>query len=302
MKKILLILGFLTMTFSVFAQNDIQLSQQINNRIVYNPAATGQSGCYNFTVLDREQWTGVKDAPSTQLFNFNKYFKTAKLGLGLTMIHDRLGVEKSFNAKIAVAYHAWLTEKMVLSFGLGLGILKKSIDGSELIYENPNDPNKLITKVSKITPDFDFGLEYNWKSLSIGASATHLVTSFKKATSFKVPRHLYAYAKYAIKLSPSVEIVPALSWNNCGKVNMIEINAMVNVKDRVSAGFSYRVNDAIVFIAGVKLVDAVRVSYSYDIKMGKIEYGSTKGSHEVMLLCRFGCNNLEKATHPRFFN
>ncbi|HNW89942.1 MAG TPA: type IX secretion system membrane protein PorP/SprF [Bacteroidales bacterium] len=302
MKKIILILSFLTITVSAFAQNDIQLSQQINNRIVFNPAATGQSGCYNFTVLDREQWTGVKDAPSTQLFNFNKYFKTAKIGLGLTMIHDRLGVERSFNAKIAVAYHAWFTDEMVLSFGLGLGVLNKSLDGTELIYENPNDPNKMVTKVSKITPDFDFGLEYNWKSLSIGASATHLVTSLKKATSFKVPRHFYAYAKYAIKLSPSVEIVPALSWNNCGKVNMVEINAMANVKDRVSAGFSYRVGDAIVFIAGVKLVDAVRVSYSYDMKMGNIEYGSTKGSHEIMLLCRFGCNNLEKAPHPRFFN
>lgn len=75
MKKIILILSFLTITVSVFAQNDIQLSQQINNRVVFNPAATGQSGCYNFTVLDREQWIGIKDAPSTQLFNFNKYIK-----------------------------------------------------------------------------------------------------------------------------------------------------------------------------------------------------------------------------------
>ena len=150
-------------------------------------------------------------------------------------------------------------------------------------------------------PDFDFGIEYNWLGLNIGASATHLVTSIKKSSSFKVPRHYYAYAKYAIRVSPSVEIIPALSWNNLGKVHMIEINTMVGYKDRFTAGLSYRVNDALVIIAGVKLIDQVRLSYSYDIKMGSLKFGSTKGSHEVMLLCRFGCND-QGALHPRFFN
>jgi len=302
MKKIILILSFLTITVSVFAQNDIQLSQQINNRIVFNPAATGQSGCYNFTLLDREQWTGIKDAPSTQLFNFNKYFKTAKIGIGLTMIYDRLGVERSLNAKATIAYHAWLTDQMVLSFGIGAGIINKTLNGNELTYESSlTDPHALVSQKSKLSPDFDFGIEYNWKGLNIGASATHLITGLKKATTFKVPRHFYAYAKYAIKVSPSVEITPALSWSNVAKVHMIEINATTLIKDRVMAGLSYRVNDAVVLMAGIKLIDQVRLSYSYDIKMGSMKYGNTKGSHEVMLLCRFGCSN-DNSLHPRFFN
>jgi len=317
MKKIILILSFLTITVSVFAQNDIQLSQQINNRVVFNPAATGQSGCYNFTVLDREQWTGVKDAPSTQLFNFNKYFVKAKLGIGLTLIHDRLGYERSIGAKVAIAYHAWLTDKMVLSFGIGAGILNKTLNYAALTWDDPTEQGIKTGKESKLSPDFDFGIEYNFKGLSIGGSTTHLITSLKKSTSFKVPRHIYAYAKYAITCSPSLEIVPALSYNNVGTVHLVEVNAMANIKDRVSAGLSYRTGinpkgkdtglpvvgtDALVIIAGVKVIDAVRISYSYDIKMGGLKYGSTKGSHELMVLCRFGCNNLDKAPHPRFFN
>ncbi len=301
MKKIILILSFLTITVSVFSQNDIQLTQQINNRIIFNPAATGQSGCYNFTLLDREQWTGIKDAPSTQLFNFNKYIKTAKLGLGFTTIYDRLGVEKTLNVKASIAYHAWLKEDMVLSFGLSAGILNKSIDGTQLTYEDPSDPGALITKKSKLRPDFDFGMEYNYKGLSTGFSLTHVITGMKKSTNFKVPRHFYFYAKYAIKVSPAVEIVPSLSWNNISKINLVEINAMTLIKDRISAGISYRIGDAVAIIAGVKIVDQVRLSYSYDIKTGPIKYGTTKGSHEVMLLCRFGCDN-QTNLHPRFFN
>ncbi|HNZ42065.1 MAG TPA: type IX secretion system membrane protein PorP/SprF [Bacteroidales bacterium] len=317
MKKIILILSFLTITVSVFAQNDIQLSQQINNRVVFNPAATGQSGCYNFTVLDREQWIGIKDAPSTQLFNFNKYIKKAKLGLGLTVVHDRLGVESSLGAKVLIAYHAWLTDKMVLSFGIGAGIINKTINYSALTWDDPTEAGIKTGKEGKLTPDFDFGLEFNYKGLSLGASSTHLITSLKKSTTFKVPRHIYAYAKYAIKCSPSFELVPAVSYNNVGTVHLLELNAMANIKDRVSAGLSYRggINakssendlpamgtDALAIIAGIKIVEQVRISYSYDIKLGGIKYGSTKGSHELMLLCRFGCNNKDQEPHPRFFN
>ncbi|MBP8041966.1 MAG: type IX secretion system membrane protein PorP/SprF, partial [Bacteroidales bacterium] len=132
-----------------------------------------------------------------------------------------------------------------------------------------------------------------------------------------VPRHIYAYAKYAIKCSPSFELVPAVSYNNVGTVHLLELNAMANIKDRVSAGLSYRggINakssendlpamgtDALAIIAGIKIVEQVRISYSYDIKLGGIKYGSTKGSHELMLLCRFGCNNKDQEPHPRFFN
>lgn len=319
MKKIILILGLLTMTASVFAQTDIQLSQQINNRIIFNPAATGQSGCYNFTLLAREQWTGIDGAPSTQLFNFNKYFKSPKLGIGATIVYDRVGVEKTLNAKALIAYHVWLTDEMTLSFGLGLGIMNKTVEGSKLIYEDPNDPNAIVTKESKLSPDFDFGMEYNFKRLSIGASSTHLISSFKRIeNNFKVPRHWYAYAKYSIKCSDAVDLIPALSWNNLDNVNLMEINAMTNVKDRVSVGLSYRFglypykvadgsnlhsfsSDALVLIAGVKIIDALRLSYSYDFKIGNIKYGKTKGSHEIMLLCRFGCDKTAN-THPRFFN
>ncbi|MCK9613694.1 MAG: type IX secretion system membrane protein PorP/SprF [Bacteroidales bacterium] len=301
MKKIIVLLSFLITTVAVFAQTDIQLSQQINNRVLFNPAATGQSGCYNFTILAREQWTGIKEAPSTQLFNFNKYFKGPKLGIGFTFIYDRVGVEKTLNAKASISYHVWLTNEMTLSFGLGMGIINRSVNGAGLTYEDPNDPNAVIIKDSKLKPDFDFGIEYNWKRLNIGVASTHLITSFKKSTIYKVPRHYYTYAKYAIKVSPSVEIIPALSWNCLGNIHIFEINAMTNIKDRVFAGLSYRIDDAFIIMAGVKIIDQVRLSYAYDIKAGSIKYGSTKGSHEIMLLCRFGCDK-QGPLHPRFFN
>lgn len=302
MKKIIFPL-LLLLSANLIAQNDIQLSHQVQNRILFNPAATGQSGCHNLSLLAREQWTGIDQAPSTQLFNYNKYFKGPKLGIGFSVINDKLGVEHNLNVKGAVAYHAWLTDRSVLSFGLGLGIIKKSVDGSKLVYETAGDPNAVLVKESKLKPDFDFGVEFNSGGLNLGVSSTHLITSIKKSDLVTVPRHLYAYGKYAIRVSDGLEIVPAVSWYNVANIHQIDINSIFYIQDRFWAGATYRLNDAFVMLAGVKIIDQLRIGYAYDFKIGPIKSSYTKGSHEIMLIGKFGCTESFKGMiAPRFFN
>ena len=47
------------------AQNDIQLSQQLFNRVYYNPAAAGASQYINGILFARQQWVGFPQAPRT---------------------------------------------------------------------------------------------------------------------------------------------------------------------------------------------------------------------------------------------
>lgn len=302
MKKILITLLVLGASLSaMMAQNDIQLTQQIYNRNLFNPAATGQSGCWNVSLLARQQWTGFTGRPSTQMLNVNRYFKGYKLGIGLSVINDKLGAEASQNVKASIAYHAWLSQKAVLSFGLGIGLLNKSINGNILTYENANDPNAYISKKSEMKPDFDFGMEFNMGGLNIGAASTHLFTGLKKSATFKVPRHFYLYAKYAFNVSNAVEITPSISLNNIGKINLLEINVTTMIKNRVWAGISYRLDDAIAFIAGVKIIKQLSLGYSYDYSLGAIR-GYCGGTHEIMLIGKFGCSPTSKFIVPRFFN
>lgn len=304
MKKVIGILTLLTcLSLALSAQNDLQLSHQLYNRILFNPAATGQSGCYNITLLAREQWTGIKKAPETQILNINKYINPAKLGIGLLVISDKVGYENILNVKAAIAYHAWLSKKSVLSFGIGAGIINSSIEGSKLTYQEQGDANATITNQSKLYPDFDFGMEFNSGGLNLGVSSTHVVTSFKKSDLLKVPRHIYAYGKYAIKVTKGFEIIPAISYNNINRVHLIECNATFNVYDRIWAGASYRIEDSFVLMAGVKIINQLRIGYAYDFKTGPIRTSITKGSHEAMLQLRFGCPSSKPfQISPRFFN
>jgi len=67
---------------------------------------------------------------------------------------------------------------------------------------------------SKTRLDFDFGMVYKWKNLSVGISTTHLTQSNSKATNYKVSRHNYFYAKYNYQINQDFTINPSISLNN----------------------------------------------------------------------------------------
>jgi hypothetical protein len=66
------------------------------------------------------------------------------------------------------------------------------------------------------------------------------------------------------------------------------------IKDKYWGGLSYRHQDAVVILAGIELLNGLKLGYSYDITLSKlIKYSS--GSHEVMIGYSFNMN-FEKRT------
>ena len=302
-KKIWITAILVTAVIFAHAQNDIQLSQQNFSRITYNPAATGNSEYLNVALFAREQWVGYDNAPSTHVLNAHKFFEKYKLGVGLQVINDKLGIENTFNIKMAYAYHVWLKEQMILSFGLSAGILYKSLDGSNLILQDENDPLSFNgNKMSKVKPDFDFGAELNTPKYGFGLSTTHIHTGLKGSDNFNVPRHFYAYGKYIYKATDEITIIPQLGANATQYLITPELNTVCNYKDLFWGGFSWRMKDAFVIMAGAKVYPMLKIGYAYDIGMGPVKSYSS-GSHEIMLIGKFNALNQKyyKKT-PRFFD
>ncbi|MFH0895509.1 MAG: type IX secretion system membrane protein PorP/SprF [Bacteroidota bacterium] len=298
---------YITVTLAMFAgfvsaQNDIQLSQQNFSRITYNPAATGNSEYLNVALFAREQWLGYDNAPSTQVLNAHKYFDKYKLGVGLQVVNDKLGIENTFNIKMAYAYHVWLQDKMILSFGLSAGIIYKNLDGTNMILQEANDPLAFYGKSSKLKPDFDFGVELNTPSYGFGASTTHLHTGLKGSDNFNMPRHYYLYGKYNYKPTEDITVIPQLGLNSTQYITIFEVNVVGNYKDLFWAGCSWRRKDAFVIMAGAKIHPMLKIGYAYDIGMGPVKSYSS-GSHEIMLIGKFNALNSKyyKKT-PRFFD
>lgn len=289
------------------AQTDIQLSQQLFNRVYYNPAAAGASQYINGVAIARQQWAGFSGAPKQIVFSADGYLSKIKSGLGLSAIVDKLGMENSTNINVSYSYHIRVSSKTNLSFGLSVGVLHRSVDKDKIVFPDPNDPNAVtfLQEKNKTEPDFNFGFELNHENFTFGASVTHLNNSSSSSKDLVSGRHFYAYGRYRFELTPDWDLVPTLAAQNNIKTFQMEVNAMTFYKKRFWLGASYRVNDkieseSIVGMLGLYITDFLRLGYAYDLNVGNIGSYSS-GSHEIMLGFRIKPKTRSYNKTPRLF-
>ncbi|MDD5571522.1 MAG: type IX secretion system membrane protein PorP/SprF [Bacteroidales bacterium] len=283
-KKIFaLIISGTLLQLSAFAQNDIQISNFMFFGQTYNPAFAGYARSINATLLAREQWTGFKQAPSTQLLNF--VFPAKNIGnFGLSIINDKLGFEKSINMRVVYAYPFALSDNSFISAGVCAGFINRTLEGSKLVYEDKSisDPNGIYTNTSEFLPTIDMGILYYDQNLTLGASSTHLTKSASKATFYDASRHYYIFGSYKIPLNETVDIVPSLYFKNSKFISQFEVNANLMFGDKLWAGLSYRWKESIVGLFGIKIMKSFKIGYSYDFNIGDVKPYSY-GSHEIFI-------------------
>jgi type IX secretion system PorP/SprF family membrane protein len=81
--------------FSMFAQQDPQVSQYIFNQLSFNPAFAGSGARMNFVGTFRNQWSGFEGAPKSYLVNIDSKTDKINSGAGLSFIRDEIGFERS---------------------------------------------------------------------------------------------------------------------------------------------------------------------------------------------------------------
>lgn len=288
------------------AQNDIQISHFMFTEQSYNPALTGKSADFDATLLARQQWVGFKYAPSTQLFNFGANLGKPG-GIGVALINDKLGFEKSINARLMYAYHYTFFEKYSLSVGLAAGLINRTFDGTQFVYENRlvRDPYGLYSTKNELHPTIDAGLAFGSNKFFVGLSATHIAQGTTNSTLYDVSRHYYFYGNYKFTLHEKIMLVPSLFIRSNKLITQIEGNANVYFSELFWAGISYRVNEAVIGLVGINIGKMLRIGYSYDFNTGSVrDKGNSTGSHEIYLSVRI--SKPPKTAYyyksPRLFN
>ena len=160
-----------------WGQQRAMFTQYMFNGLAINPAYAGSHQTLEFTALARQQWTGLEGAPSTQTFTAHTPLNNRSIGLGLSIIHDKIGVTNQFGAYGAYSYRIQFSNKGVLSMGLQAGFTQYQEDLTQLqgSIRDPNDPNFAQDQVSKFMPNFGAGLYYYTRRYYMGISSPHLV-------------------------------------------------------------------------------------------------------------------------------
>ncbi len=272
------------------AQQDLMLSQEIFSRVNKNPAATGNTNDVDIFLHGRVQWAGVDNGPRTGVLNVTNYIDKIKSGMGFTCAYDKMGVAHSTtNMKLVYAYQLDLSDKYVLSLGVGAGI---NIGYFDLYQNTVDDYSEVGTSTllgdneTEVSPDFDFGAELSNPYWTLGASITHLTKN--EMTTFESERHYYLYGTSLIPLCPKWELAPTVSYMHRNKTNVMEIGSLafydrflwggITLRPDLNEGFN---PSMLIMTLGVEW-NKFRFGYSYDLGLGSNERIGAS-THEVIL-------------------
>lgn len=309
-----LLLISISVTGIVFAQQEPMYTQNNFDRLIFNPAYAGSSGWILSSFKHRTQFTGLEGAPQTQMVTVHAPWQAKSVGFGGKIINDKLGATSQLMVNGIVSYHLGIGNGR-LSVGLEMGMFTQSIDFSQLHRVNPNDNAIPNDKQSVFRPDGAFGLQYqsvNRKKKTeyfIGFSIQHLFKSDLNFTDIQRPnigelsRHYFLSGGYAFDYKNGLSLQPCFLIKKVKGVPMqtdLYINAIYN--EKYTLGIGYRTKDALTFVVKYNITDAIRVSYSYDMRTSQVSSYSS-AAHEIML--RYGIKLLPpqqiKEIDPRFY-
>jgi type IX secretion system PorP/SprF family membrane protein len=259
------------------------------NALSINPAFAGCQDALSATILYRNQWVGFKDAPKSYLLAIHTPFRNDRIGLGLLIENNSIGIFKETNILGNYAYRIELNEG-ILSLGVGFGVTVHNISWNKLDATDPNDIQLMNNPSTAVLPVFSLGTYYYTKKYFIGISLPLFLshTIDQSTGHYKISNNFSAYnyivtGGYELRLSPNIKLLPSVLIKYHPKnVIQVDYNAQLNLKDKIWLGFGYRNKNLLVGMLQVQLSYQLRMAYSYDFDLGNIgKYRN--GSQEIGL-------------------
>ena len=311
-------------TIPASAQQFPIYSQYMMNSFLLNPAVAGHEGYTAANLTVREQWLGLKDAPSTYAISGqtrllkNSYIsrgksvrrrqramsRSGRVGLGAYIYNDVNGAISKTGISFTYAYHLTLRRSEV-SMGGSIKTFQYKIDKTKIRVETQDNLLDLTDPKAFIT-DSDLGGYYSDRNIYAGLSIQNLFESFfnlnnREGAGFKLERQYLAMAGYRYDMIDFLFVEPSflLKFSE-NVVAQLDMNLKFYFKQDYWAGISYRTGSgsrissestqgrgsSLIIMAGAR-VDRFYFGYAFDYSFSSIR-SRTIGSHELMLAVKFG--------------
>ncbi|TDW52014.1 type IX secretion system PorP/SprF family membrane protein [Flavobacterium sp. 270] len=298
----ILICSFITVCAS--AQQDPQYTQYMYNTMAVNPAYAGSTGNLEATLLHRSQWVGISGAPQTQSFSIQSPLRNEKVGLGLSVVNDKIGPSNELYLDGNFSYSVPLGYEKRLAFGLKAGMRMLNIDWSKGRYYNNNDVllNQNIDNQMKLA--VGAGIYYYTDKWYIGASIPNFIQNdyyddVQESVDYE-RMHYFLMGGYVFDLSPNLKFKPAfLVKAVSGAPLSADVSANFMIAEKFVIGGAYRTDDSVSILAGFQISKSFYIGYAFDYTVSELNKYND-GSHEIILRYQF-IKSQDKIKSPRFF-
>jgi type IX secretion system PorP/SprF family membrane protein len=305
MKKIFLTcLLVLIAHLDMMGQQDPHYTQYMYNMNVINPAYAGSKESISFGALYRKQWVNIEDAPTS--FTFFGHAPAGKnVGIGLSLISDKIGPVTEQNVFGDFSYTLKLNETHRLAFGLKAGASFHKVGLREIQSTLP-DPSEGI-----------FGEDINDVSLNLGLGAFYYTDNYYVA--FSIPNmmksahldfngreygsdvsHYFLTGGYVFDVNYDLKFKPSFMLKSAFNVpSSLDVSANFLYKEKIELGATYRLQDSFGAMVNFAITPELRIGYAYDHIVSDLNI-TTPSSHEFIILYDlFTPNKVSRS--PRFF-
>jgi len=299
---------FILLLFAAFfgtAQQDAQYSLYQFNPLIINPAYAGARDVLSVVASVRNQWTGFDGAPRTNVLSAHMPILNKSMGVGLTVINDKIGPRNTAGAYANVAYILKLTRSTKLSFGLNAGYNRYQFNYSKLSFNTNENSVDLTQAQNHGVFDLNGGLYLKANSYFVGLSVSHLTSPMvynladAKGSfyNYDLRRHLFLTAGKSFIVNENVVFAPTVLVKNVTNTTTVDLNINFFLYHKLWLGAFYRSGYGPGFLLQYYATKQLKVGYSFDTGLkGARQLGA---SHEVMISFDFS-GSKAKTLNPRF--
>lgn len=221
MKHHITILFFVFIVFSVKGQKDF-----LNHQVI-NPAYAGSWETTGIVLSTIRQYVGIEGALNQQTVSFQSVLKSNKNGIGINIIHKKVGIETQIAAFANYSYKFLLSSNTFLRLGINAGgsNYHANLKNANLYPDGNVDP-QFQTTINKFTPNVGLGAFIHSTKLYFGLSVPKFVNSKYEQEA----GNIYTVGGIVINISDNLQFKPAF---------VTQTNSAVNLAYDVSANFQF---------------------------------------------------------------
>ena len=292
------------------AQQDPMYTHYMYNTLSVNPGYAGSRDALTVTALYRAQWVGFKGAPTTQTITMHTPLRNRNIGLGLSVLNDKIGPTNNTSVYGDFAYRMTLSPKSKLALGLSAGVNIYQANLNAMDLDQQSDQVFQTNISNHVTPNFGFGIYYSRERFYAGLSVPNLmennysVITQANGTTLegKEQRHYFFIAGTLIHLGDNLDLKPTTFVKvTAGAPVEADLTAAFIIKQRLLLGAMFRTGDAFGVLVGFDITEQLHLGYSFDWSYGLKTGKYNQGSHEIVLRYDFLIFDKKQIHSPRYF-
>ncbi|HKI88802.1 MAG TPA: type IX secretion system membrane protein PorP/SprF [Draconibacterium sp.] len=269
------------------AQQDPMYTQYMDNLQIINPGYVGSLETGSFTLVARNQWVSFSGAPSTRSFSYQTPVKEFKVGMGFSVMTDKIGPLAQTGFYFDYSYFLRVGYKYKLGMGLKGGF---SFYRASLTELNTVSPDPIYSKdiFKNFLPNFGVGAFLYSDDTYFGLSVPKLVENTISREDYtteyvnKEKIHFYFVAGKKFSLSENTQLKASTMLKLVQNAPVsVDITGMIGFKERFWVGGMFRYGDSYGLLTQFNVTDKILIGYSYDLTLSDINVFSN-GTHEIM--------------------